>query len=59
MYLGGAQLKDFQRRRIDGPKAEGSLFQIPCGVAQTVAGLGDPLSSEFSSLFIVASVPLF
>ena len=59
VYSGRAQPKDLRKRRIVEPKAKGSLFQIPCGVVQTVAGLGDPLSSEFSSLFIVASVPLF
>ncbi|RVW88161.1 hypothetical protein CK203_042933 [Vitis vinifera] len=47
VYLGRAQPNDLQRRRIVGPKVEGSLFQIPCGVVQT-AGFGDPLSSEFS-----------
>ena len=50
VYLGRAQPKDFQRRRIVGPKAEGSLFQIPCGVVQIVAGLGDSPASEFSEV---------
>ena len=53
MYLGRTQPKDFQRRRIMGPKAEGSLFQIPSGVVQTVAGFGDPLSSEFSGVSLL------
>ena len=47
VYLGREQPNDLQKRRIVGPKTEGSLFQIPCGVVQT-AGFGDPLSSEFS-----------
>ena len=49
VYLGRAQPNDLQRRRIVGPKVEGSFFQIPCGVVQT-AGFGDPLPSEFSGV---------
>ena len=48
-----------QRQRIVGPKAEGSLFQIPCRVIQTVAGFGDPLSSEFSEVSLLWLVLLF
>ena len=49
VYLWRAQPNDLRRRRIVGPKVEGSLFQIPCGVVQT-AGFGDPLPSEFSGV---------
>ncbi|RVW88131.1 hypothetical protein CK203_042921 [Vitis vinifera] len=34
VYLGRAQPNDLQRRRIVGPKVEGSFFQIPCGVSK-------------------------
>ena len=50
VYLGRVQPNDLQRRRIVGPKVEGSLFQIPCGVVQIVAGLGDSPASEFSEV---------
>ena len=51
VYLGRAQPNDLRIRRIVGPKVEGSLFQIPCGVVQT-ARFGDPLSAEFSGVFL-------
>ena len=59
VYLGRAQLKDLRIRRTVGPKAEGYLFQIPCGVVQTVAESGNPLSSEFSGDYIVATLAFF
>ena len=59
VYLGRVQPKDLWRRRIVGPKAKDSLFQIPCGVVQTVARFGDPLSSEFSGVSLLWLALLF
>ena len=59
VYSGRAQPKDLRKRRIVEPKAKGSLFQIPCGVVQTVAAFGDLLSFEFFRVSILWLVLLF